>query len=101
MGTITFEFFAGFGAPSEPALSVARLDSLISREQDATTSTTAESVSVPSGAKQVTIRAVELHRVSTGDSAAATTYAEIPAGESRDFGIDGAETDFIYYRLDS
>lgn len=99
MGTITIEEYGYAGSGKESTDSVAKLDTLQATTLDASTSTSAENVTLQAGTNIISIHAVEQHRVSFDTDTTASKYAVIPAGTIRDFGIDPDTT--IYYRADA
>lgn len=98
MGTIVIEGYSGAGSEANRGLPVHDLSTLLDTHVDASTSTSEESHALASGVRLVSVYAVEAHRVALRNETG-TTYAYIPAGKSRDFGITGGTT--IYYRLDA
>jgi len=103
MGTITVYEFGQTGVPNARGLGVADLSSQTARTQDATTSTTAESIALNGGTSAIIITAAEAHRVSIVDSTCATTYILLRDNGAGayvgDFGTKGGKT--LYYRLDA
>jgi hypothetical protein len=99
MGTIVIEEYVNVGSDANTDAPVFDLNSLRNTTVDATTSTTAESVTLNSKTRIVSIYAVEAHRVAIGADTTATEYAFIPAGLTREFGVPEGET--LYYRADA
>lgn len=99
MGTIYIEEYHGSGSKADRALNINDLTTLTVLTKDATTSSTAESITLGNDTKVVTIYAVEAHRVCLDTDTSASLYAFIPAGVTRDFGVVPGGT--LYYELDA
>jgi hypothetical protein len=99
MGRIIIEEYSGIGSNANRDAPIHDLSTQKATTDDATTSTSPESVVLGIYTKSVSIHAVEDHRVSIVDSTGATTYAFIPAGSTRDYGVEPGST--LYYRLDA
>lgn len=99
MGTIKVIEYASLGTEAKRDTDVADLSTLITTTVDATTSTTAESITLNSGTRLVRIEAAEDHRVSLGDSAVTSAYDTVAAGSKEDFGVTPGGT--LYYRLNA
>ena len=101
MATITIYGFGNTGGPHAREVSIADLSKQTFRTQDATTSTSVESIVLDGSTKAVSIIANAAHRVSLVDPTCATTYFDVPASTDRtyDFGVQGGQT--LYYRLDA
>lgn len=101
MGTISIEQWANIGGSNSP--SKAQIyDTLVGKTDDATTSTTAESVTTSGSAGYISVYAVEAHRVSIGGNGTADAgkYVTIAAGERRDIGLYKGG-DVVYYRSEA
>ena len=98
MGTIVIEQYGGLGSPSNRSAPIYDLSTLQATTADATTSTSAETITLGIYTKTVSIYAVENHRVQIGANAG-TTYAFIPAGQTKDFGVEPGTV--LQYRLDA
>lgn len=99
MGTIYIEEYSEIGSAANADAPVQYLNSLLALTKDATTSSTAESVTLNQHAKSVSIYAVEAHRVCMTSDTSADKYTIIPAGQIRDFGVKPGDT--LYYELDA
>ena len=101
MGTITIEEYASIGGQGAVDGSpVANLSGCIKTTVDATTSTSAENITLDPNTRYVVISSVEKHRASVKDSSVTDRYGEIPANGTRDYAVN--ETDkTLYYRLDA
>lgn len=99
MGTIYIEEYGSVGSDANRNAPVSDLKTLLALTKDATTSTTAESVTLGINTRQITVQAVEAHRVCLETDTTATLYAFIPAGERRDFGVPKGAV--LYYELDA
>ena len=99
MGTIVIEQYGSIGSAANRDAPIADLKSLLVTNVDATTSTTAESVTLDIGTRAVTIYAVEDHRVSVASSDASTRYAFVAAGTYRDFGVEPGS--ILYYKANA
>lgn len=101
MGTITItEYTSIGGAGAVDGAPVANLSGSITTTTDATTSTTAESITLNADTRFVRIVGVEKHRVSVKDSTAASNYDTVEAGIKEDFAINQSDRT-LYYRLDA
>lgn len=99
MGTINIEEYAKAGTNRNADTPVADLSNLLATTIDATTSSSAESITLNDKTNLVTIYAVEDHRVSITDSTVSTTYSIVPAGTVKDYGVPEGGT--LYYRTDA
>ena len=101
MGTITITEFSDAGTGDNPEQPVPQLKSLKTRTQDATTSTTAENITLQANTSVVRVYAAELHRVSLGSNNTGNgeAYLDIQATTETDIGVKGGET--FYYRADA
>lgn len=98
MGTIVIEQYNALGSGANRDAPIYDLDSLLATTADSTTSTTAETITLGINTRAVSIYAVENHRVQIGANAG-TTYAFIPAGFTKDFGVTPGTV--LQYRLDA
>lgn len=99
MGTIVIEQYGSLGSAANRDAPIADLKSLLDTNVDATTSTTAENITLNIGTRVVTIYAVEDHRVSVASSDASTRYAFVAAGTYRDFGAEPGS--ILYYKANA
>jgi len=99
MGTIIIEEYSGTGSPADASAPIANLSTLEATTVDATTSTSAEGVTINRYTRLISVTAVEAHRVSVNTNTTGTKYALINAGERRNFGINVG--DVVYYRADA
>ena len=99
MGTVYIEEYGSLGSVANRDAPISDLNTLLVTTKDATTSGTAGNVVLGDGSRVVTIYAVEAHRICIGSDTTATTYAIIPAGQVRSFGVNAGET--LYYELDA
>lgn len=101
MGTIYIEEYAETGGSNHPN-SMPVYKNLVNATKDATTSTTAESVTTNGSASLIRVYAVEDHRVCVGgnETADAGDYTFVPAGTSIDLGLHKGG-DVVYYRSDA
>jgi hypothetical protein len=98
MGTIVIEQYNALGSAANRDAPIYDLQSLLVTTADATTSTTAETITLGINTRAVSIYALENHRVQIGADAG-TTYAFIPAGSVKDFGVTPGTV--LQYRLDA
>lgn len=98
MGTIRIEEYAASGSQANRDLDMTDLKTLVTTTVDATTTTTAENITLDDNAKIVSIYAAEAHRVAV-ENTTGTTYAYIPATTWREFGVEPGGS--LYYRLDA
>ena len=99
MGTIVIEEYAAVGGKGSRDAPVVNLNTCLATTSDATTSTTAESITLNSGTRFVSVYAVELHRVSVLSSDGSAQYGLVPAGTIRDFAVPEGST--LYYKADA
>lgn len=99
MGTIVIEEYAGTGSRANRDAPVVDLNTCLATTVDATTSTTAESITLNSGTRVITVYGVEAHRVSVLSADGSAKYGFVAAGTYRDFGV--APGDTLYYKLNA
>ena len=99
MGTIRIEEYSRAGTGANTEQPVQKLDTIRALTLDATTSTSAENITLHPNTKLVRVRGAEQHRVALGSDTTATLYASAYASEWLDVGVDGGEV--LYYRLDA
>ena len=99
MGTIAIEEYQASGHKGNRTAPIMDLSTLLARTDDATTSTSAESVTLNDGTRFVSVYAVEKHRISLGTDTTGTNYAVILAGETKKFAVKEGQT--LYYRADA
>jgi len=103
MGTIVIYEFGNTGTNNSRSVSIADLSAQKARTQDATTSTTVESITLNQDTRTCIIKAEEDHRVSLVDSDCTTTYMDVvgdaTGATTLDVGVKGGAT--LYYRLDA
>lgn len=99
MGTIVIEEYARAGGAAQQDKPVYRLDTLLARTVDSTTSTTAESITLNQNTNFVRVYTEEIHRLSPGADNTASIYATTEAQKWTDFGVQGGEP--IFYRTDA
>jgi len=97
MGTITIEEYSHAGAAGDKEAQVPYLAGM-KRTQDATTSTTAESITLQDSTKIIRVVGAEDHRISLAEDTTGTNYATVGTNNI-DYGVKGGET--LYYRLDA
>ena len=101
MGTIVIEQYEKTGLTDNSTTQVYNLSTLRGRDEDSTTSTTAESVTIQESAHLVRIYTDEIHRIalSSADTADDQVYSTTIAGGWVDYGVEPGDT--LYYRTDS
>lgn len=99
MGTIYIEEYGSVGSDANRNAPISDLKTLLALTKDATTSATAESITLGLNTRQITIYAVEAHRVCLGSDTTSSVYAFIPEGQTRDFGVPKGAV--LYYELDA
>jgi hypothetical protein len=97
MGTITIEEYSHSGGAGDKEAPVAYLAG-VTRTQDATTSTTAESITLQDSTKIIRVVGAEDHRLSLVEDTTGTNYATVGT-TAREFGVKPGAT--LYYRLDA
>lgn len=98
MGTIVIEEYGSVGSGANRDAPIANLQTMLATTVDATTSTSAESITLNLGTRVITVFAVEDHRVSVLSSNGSIKYGFVASGFYRDFGVD--EGSVLYYRSD-
>lgn len=101
MGTISIEQWINIGGSNTPN-SAPIFRTLVGKTDDATTSTTAESITTNGAAGYISVYAEQAHRVSIGGNATGNgeKYVTVVAGERRDIGLHKGG-DVVYYRTDA
>lgn len=102
MGTITFYQLSRSGTPAQNDQSVAKFDKSLIRTQDASTSTSAESITLAKTTTLLGVNAVELHRISLESDM--TNYIPVKASSTAQDEIEwyGVEPgSVVYYRADA
>jgi len=100
MGTIVFEQYTRAGSAAQTEAPIPKLDKSLIRTEDATTSTTAESITLNADTKIIRVYGVEKHRIALTSADTAANFATIYAAATpTEYGVNGGET--IYYRLDA
>lgn len=99
MGTIRIEEYGSVGSNANRDAPVPDLNTVLATTVDATTSTTAESITLNRDTRVVSVYAVEDHRIVCNSDTTGTVYAFIAAGERRDFGVQPG--DAFFYRTDA
>jgi hypothetical protein len=97
MGTITIEEYSHSGGAGDKEASVPYLGGM-TRTQDASTSTTSESITLQDSTKVIRVVGAEDHRISMVEDTTGDNYATVGT-TSLDFGVKGGTT--LYYRLDA
>jgi hypothetical protein len=98
MGTIRIEEYASIGGQGAVDGSpVANLSGLIRTTVDATTSGTAETLTLHQDTRFIVVTAAEIHRISVKDATAATQYAVIPVDPAQmAFAINKSDRTLAY-----
>lgn len=99
MGTILIEEYGSVGSAANRDTQIEDLNTLLATTKDATTSASAEYVTLNSGTRVVTVVATEAHRVCMTSDTSASKYAIVQAAEKRSFGVKPG--DKLYYELDA
>lgn len=99
MGTIRIEQYGALGSAANRDAPVVELGSCLVTTVDATTSTTAENITLNDRTRAITVHAVEDHRVSVVSSDGSARYAFVAAGTYRDFGVTPGAV--LYYKADA
>ena len=99
MGTIYIEEYGATGCDANRNVSVIDLNTLLVLTKNATTSSSADSVTLNLNTRLISVRAVEAHRVCLKTDTTASVYALIPAGEFRYFGVPKGAV--LFYELDA
>jgi hypothetical protein len=100
MGTIVIEELTTLGGQGAiDGAPVPNLKSYLATTADASTSTSAENITLNANTRFIRVHGVENHRVAINDSTAAAAYGFVPAGTTQDYAVKGGET--LYYRLDA
>lgn len=98
MGTITFYELQRSGSPAQNNSQVAKLDDSLKRTQDATTSSSIESITLQDTTTILGVLSVEEHRIGTDSSL--TNYIDTDiSGQINWYGVTPG--DVIYYRTDA
>lgn len=99
MGTIVIEEYGSLGSGANRDAPVPDLSTNLSTTVDATTSTSAESITLNDGARAITVYAFEDHRVTLLSSDGSVKYGFVAAGTYRDFGVTPGST--LYYKANA
>jgi hypothetical protein len=99
MGTIRIEQYNSVGSAANRDAPVPDLHSVLATTVDATTSTSAETITLNPNTRVVSVYATEAHRVVCNSDTTGTVYAFVAAGERRDFGVQ--QGDALWYRADA
>lgn len=99
MGTIKIFEYNSVGTAANRDAPVYDLETLLATTVDATTSTSAESVTLNLDTRLVAILAEEDHRICLGSDTTATKYMIAPAGLYVDVNVTPGGT--LYYELDA
>jgi hypothetical protein len=99
MGTIFIEQYGDTGHTGKADAPIANLNTLLVSTKDATTSSSAENITLDAGTRLVSVYGLEAHRVCITSDTTASKYAYIPATTWRDFSVNAGET--FYYELDA
>lgn len=101
MGTIVIEEYQGIGTQDNSYAPVYRLEKLVKRTADATTSTTAESITLQAETTFARIYTAQIHRL--GVTSASTdnsgTYITTEAGKWIDIAVKKGGS--LFYRTDA
>lgn len=100
MGTLVIEQWVDIGLPDSQGQPIYR-EQVGVTTNDATTSTSDETVVVSKQARFITVFGIEAHRVSVKSATTSTLYAFIGAGERRDIALPKALGVTISYRADA
>jgi len=98
MGRIVIEEYGDTGSSANDSVPIAKLNTLVKTTDDATTSTSSESVVLSDYTKVVKVFAAQDHRIAVEDNLG-TVYSFIAAGVREDYGVTPGST--IYYRSDA
>ena len=102
MGTIVIEEYGAAGGSRQHDTPIANLYTLLARTEDATTTTSEESLTLQKDTSYVVLYGVEDHRVANkaaSDTDDSGLYSTIRAGVTRDLGVKGGSV--FYYRTDA
>ena len=101
MGSITIvELNSIGGQGAVDGSPVANLSAVIKTTTDATTTTTAENITLDPNTRYVVITADALHRVSVKDSAVTDRFITVSSSVQSDFAINESDRT-LYYRTDA
>ncbi len=101
MGTIRIEEYANIGGQGAVDGSpFSNLSACLKTTVDATTSTTAESITLNKDTKYVAVSAVEIHRVSVKSSDGSDKYGVILANGKEIFAVNAGDRT-LYYKADA
>jgi hypothetical protein len=98
MGTIVIEQYGAVGTSANRDAPVYDINTLFVTTVDATTSTTAESVTLSNDTRLVRVIPTEAHRVAVGTDTTASKYAFLPAGTIYDTNVTPGSV--FWYRSD-
>ncbi len=99
MGTIVIEEYGSVGSSANRDAPVVDLATNLNTTVDATTSTSAESITLNLGTRAITVYGVENHRVTLLSSDGSIKYGFVAAGTYRDFGVTPGA--ILYYKLNA
>ena len=99
MGTIVIEEYARSGTKVNPDVQVYNLETLLARTEDATTSSTAENITLNKNTTMCRIFTQEIHRLCVETDTTGTLYYTTEAGKWHDIGVPQGAT--LYYELDA
>lgn len=98
MGTLTIEEYEYVGGDKEKDAPVPFLESL-TRTSDATTTTTAENITLQDNTSVISVVGDADHRISIDNNVADSGNYATVGTTRRDFGVKGGDT--LYYRSDA
>jgi hypothetical protein len=101
MGTIVIEEYGRSGTSADNEVQVVRLSKLLATTKDATTSSTAESITLNRGTTLLRVYPAEDHRLCLGTDTTSTLYATAIAGQAMDIGVEQGVANVLYYELDA
>lgn len=99
MGTIVIEEYARSGTTANPDVQVINLENLLARTEDATTSSTAESITLNEGTTLIRVYTEEIHRLCVKSDTTASLYITTEAAKWHDIAVPSGEA--LYYELDA
>ena len=101
MGTIVIEEWVDIGLPDAQSLAAPLYKNQVAVTNDATTSSSDETVVLDSRTRYISVYGVEAHRVSVTSATTGTKYAYIGAGERRDISVPASPGATISYRTNA
>jgi hypothetical protein len=99
MGTIVIEEYSRPGTDAKPDTQVINLEQLVARTEDATTSSTAESITLNASTNLIRVYTEEIHRLCVKSDTTGTIYLTTEAAKWIVLGAPAGET--LYYELDA